>query len=55
MTTHDAWEKIHSSRDWGAYPTEYVIRFVARNYYQTEREKLEFSILAVAKEHTRGI
>ena len=40
MTTHDAWEKIHSSRDWGAYPTEYVIRFVARNYYQTEREKI---------------
>lgn len=27
------WEEIHRNREWGKYPTEYVIRFVARNYY----------------------
>lgn len=27
------WEEIHSNREWGQYPTEYVIRFIARNYY----------------------
>ncbi len=30
------WEEIHSTRSWGAYPTEHVIRFVARNYYNVE-------------------
>lgn len=38
MTVHDTWEQIHSSRAWGVYPSEYVIRFIARNYYQTRRE-----------------
>ena len=27
------WEEIHRNREWGKYPTKYVIRFVARNYY----------------------
>lgn len=36
------WEKIHSSRAWGgAYPTEHVIRFVARNYYDKERSAIK--------------
>ena len=33
------WEKIHSSREWGQYPTEQVIRFVARNYYNVIDKK----------------
>lgn len=33
----DVWEAIHSSQEWGQYPTEHVIRFVARNYYKKER------------------
>lgn len=33
----DVWELIHSSQEWGQYPTEHVIRFVARNYYKKER------------------
>lgn len=41
MTSHDTWEKIHSSRAWGSYPSEHVIRFVARNYYQTTRENIK--------------
>ena len=32
-TIDPIWEEIHSSREWGAYPSEHVIRFVARNYY----------------------
>lgn len=27
------WEEIHADREWGQYPVEYVIRFIARNYY----------------------
>lgn len=30
----EEWEKIHSSQEWGKYPVEAVIRFVARNYYR---------------------
>lgn len=29
----ETWEKIHSSGEWGKYPSEDVIRFCARNYY----------------------
>lgn len=28
-----AWERIFSSREWGKYPPEHVVRFVARNFY----------------------
>lgn len=32
--SHDpAWEEIFSTREWGKYPPEELIRFVARNYY----------------------
>lgn len=27
------WERIHASKNWGGYPSEHVIRFVARNFY----------------------
>lgn len=30
---NDDWERIHATREWGSYPIEYVIRFIARNYY----------------------
>ena len=38
MNTHDAWEKIHREKNWGAYPSEHIIRFVARNYYSRDRQ-----------------
>lgn len=41
MNTHDAWETIHASRTWGGYPSEHVIRFVARNYYNRERKNVK--------------
>jgi len=37
----DIWEKIHSSQEWGQYPTEHVIRFVARNYYKRKRNSVK--------------
>lgn len=33
----ETWEEIHSTREWGKYPSEPVIRFVARNYYNKDR------------------
>ena len=40
MNTHDVWEQIHRSRDWGTYPSEHIIRFIARNYYNKDRAKI---------------
>lgn len=37
----ETWEEIHASQDWGKYPSEHVIRFVARNYYNTDRESIK--------------
>lgn len=39
-TIDPKWEKIHAGREWGQYPTEYVIRFIARNYYDVPDRKL---------------
>ncbi len=36
---NDYWEKIFSSRNWGCYPPEELIRFVARNFYAVEDRK----------------
>lgn len=36
------WEMIHSTIEWGRYPAEHVIRFIARNFYKTEQKKLKF-------------
>ena len=37
----ETWELIHASREWGKYPSEPVIRFVARNYYNRERKDVK--------------
>src|SRR5215471_9140595 len=29
------WEQVFRNQEWGKYPPEYVIRFVARNWYQS--------------------
>ncbi len=31
------WEKVHQEREWGKYPAESTIRFVARNYYSSPK------------------
>lgn len=37
----ETWEKIHKEQEWGKYPSESVIRFIARNYYKTKRENVK--------------
>lgn len=38
------WDKICENQQWGKYPAESLIRFVARNYYQS-KERSNVSIL----------
>lgn len=33
MTWDPTWEKVYRERDWGRYPPEELIRFMARHYY----------------------
>ena len=35
----DTWEKIYQSKEWGKYPPEELVRFIARNYYKAENRK----------------
>ncbi|ECL6467391.1 SAM-dependent methyltransferase, partial [Campylobacter jejuni] len=30
------WEQIFSKKEWGKYPSENVIRFIARNFYNVQ-------------------
>lgn len=34
------WEEIHAMHEWGKYPSEPVIRFIARNYYNSKRDEV---------------
>lgn len=35
------WEIIHSKQEWGKYPAEHVIRFMARNFYNEKRDTIK--------------
>lgn len=35
------WNEIHKERIWGGYPSEHIIRFVARNYYTEKRNQIK--------------
>ena len=37
----ETWEEIHATQEWGKYPSEPVIRFVARNYYKGDRHSVK--------------
>lgn len=37
MSWDEVWEKIFQEREWGRYPSEHLIRFVARNFYGGDR------------------
>lgn len=42
MKTFDTtWETIHATEEWGKYPSEPVIRFIARNYYKRDRKTVK--------------
>ena len=51
----EEWEKTHSTQEWGRYPSETVIRFIARNYYKTEREKIKILDFGCGAGLTPGI
>lgn len=41
-TTSEIWENIFSQKEWGKYPSEAVIRFIARNFYNAfDRNKVK--------------
>ena len=43
MAWDPVWEQIFTSQEWGSYPGEDVIRFVARNFYaNTDRASVRF-------------
>lgn len=37
----EAWEELFQKQDWGKYPSEEVIRFVARNFYGKKRVEIK--------------
>ena len=37
MSRGDIWDSIFSSKEWGRYPSEDLIRFIARNFYKAEK------------------
>ena len=47
------WEDIHKTQEWGKYPSEDIIRFIARNYYKKERSNIK--ILDFEQGQTHGI
>ena len=52
----EVWENIHATQEWGKYPSEQVIRFVARNYYRKERHSIKMLDFGVGGgETTLGI
>lgn len=43
MTFDPIWDKIHKQREWGRYPKEELVRWVARNYYAVKnRQEVRF-------------
>lgn len=51
----ETWEEIHKTQEWGKYPTEHVIRFIARNYYKKERSKIRILDFGCGGGRTLGI
>ena len=39
MTWDSVWEEIHKSREWGKYPSEPLVRFVASNFLKMQSGK----------------
>lgn len=41
MSWDPVWEKVFQEQEWGKYPAESLIRFIARNYYQKVRKDVK--------------
>lgn len=35
------WEEIHRNQEWGKYPSEQLVRFIARNFYNKDRKNIK--------------
>lgn len=35
------WEEIHRNQEWGKYPSEQLVRFIARNFYNNDRKNIK--------------
>ena len=46
MSWDPVWEQVFTGQEWGKYPPEDLIRFIARNFYNVENRK-EIKILEV--------
>ncbi len=51
----ETWEQIHSTQEWGKYPSEIVIRFIARNYYKGNRSETKILDFGCGGVHIHGI
>jgi len=40
MVWDEVWEKTFNSQEWGKYPNEELIRFIARNFYKVKDRKI---------------
>ncbi len=40
MSWDNNWEKVYNNQNWGEYPPESLIRFIARNFYHKERKNI---------------
>ena len=38
MSWDSIWDKVFEGQEWGKYPAESLIRFIARNFYQRNRK-----------------
>ncbi len=41
MGWDNVWEKVFSEQEWGKYPAESLIRFIARNFYKKDRKNVK--------------
>ena len=39
MDVKEAWDQVHKNKEWGMYPSEIIIRFIARNFYKLPKDK----------------
>jgi len=41
MAWNKIWEKVFNEQEWGKYPSEHLIRFIAKNLYQMDRKNIK--------------
>ena len=44
---HYIWDKIFRAKTWGKYPSEDLIRFISKNYYNSKVNRENIKILEI--------